>query len=92
MKTLRNIYFGIFDPHLSCSCTGLIILQTKAVQIMNFKEQLFHLNTKIILKLRDQITLQNILPVSSSINKQVPLGLDYIFRKSTLMRDFLVCN
>ena len=53
MKTLiRNIYFAKFDSHLSYSCIvwaqsintvrRLIILHKKALQVMNFKEQLFH--------------------------------------------------
>ena len=52
MKTLRNIYFAIFDSHLSSSCIvstqnidavrRLTILQKKALRIMNFKNQLFH--------------------------------------------------
>ena len=51
MKTL-NVYFATFDPYLSYSCTvwvqnidtvrRLIILQKKALQIMNFKDQLLH--------------------------------------------------
>ena len=52
MKTLRNIYLAIFVSHLSYSCIiwvqnintvrTLVILQKKALQIMNFKDQLFH--------------------------------------------------
>ena len=52
MKTLRNIYFAIFDSHLTYSCIAwtqkintvyrLIIFQKKALRIMNFKDQLFH--------------------------------------------------
>ena len=52
MKTLRNIYFAIFYSHLSYSCIvwaqnintvrRFIILQNRALQIMNFKDQLFH--------------------------------------------------
>ena len=48
MKTLRDIYFTMFDSHLTYSCivwahsintvNRLIILQKKALQIMNFKE------------------------------------------------------
>ena len=48
MKTLRNIYFAIFDSHLSYSCIvwalninivrRFIILQKKAFRIMNFKD------------------------------------------------------
>ena len=51
-ETLRNIYFAIFDSHLSYSCLvwaqnintvrRLIVLQKKALRIMNFKDQLFH--------------------------------------------------
>ena len=52
IKTLRNIYFAIFDSHLSYSCIvwtqnintvrRLTIFQKKALQIMNFKDQLSH--------------------------------------------------
>ena len=86
MKTLRNIYFAIFDSHLSYSCIvwaqnintvrRLIILQKRTLRIMNFKNQLFHssplFSSNNILKLSDKITLENILFVSKSINRQVP--------------------
>ena len=52
MKTLRNIYCTIFNSHLTYSyivwaqnnnaVNRFIILQTKALRIMNFKDQLFH--------------------------------------------------
>ena len=85
MKTLRNMYFAIFDPHLTYSCivwvqnintvNRLIILQKKALRIMNFKE-LFHssplFSENNILKFSDKITLKNILFVNKSINRQVP--------------------
>ena len=85
IKTLRNIYFAIFDSHLSYSCIvwaqnintvrRLIILQKKALQIMNFKDQLFHssplFSSNNILKFGEKITLENILFVSKSINRQV---------------------
>ena len=85
MKTLRNIYFAIFDCHLSYSSIvwaqnintvrRLIILQKRALRIMNFKDQLFHssplFSSNNILKLGDKITLENILFVSKSINRQV---------------------
>ena len=84
-KTLRNIYFAIFDSHLSYSCIvwaqnintvrRLIILQKKALRVMNSKDQLFHssplFSSNNILKFGDKITLENILFVSKSINKQV---------------------
>ena len=85
MKTLRNISFDIFDSHLRYSCivwaqnidtvTGLIILQKRALRIMNFKDQLFQSSplffSNNILKLGDKITLGNILFVSKCINRQV---------------------
>ena len=86
MKTLRNIYYAIFDPHLTYSCMVwvqnintdniLIILQKKVLCIMNFKDQLFHssplFSENNILKFTDKITLENILFVNKSINRQVP--------------------
>ena len=62
-KTLRNIYFAIFDSHLSYSCIvwaqnintirRLIVLQKKALRIINFKDQLFH---SIMISLHSQET------------------------------------
>ena len=108
IKTLRNIYYVIFDSHLTYSCivwaqsintvNRLIILQKKALHITNFKDQLFHASPLIsennILKFIDKITLKNILFVNKSINRQVPplLWLVYIFRRSTQIRNLLVCN
>ena len=74
MKTLRNIYFAIFDSHLGYSCIvwaqnintarRLIILQKRALQIMNFKDQLFDssplFSSSNILKPGDKITLLQI--------------------------------
>ena len=55
----------------------LIILQKKALRIMNFKDQLFHsspfFSSNNILKFGDKITLENILFVSKSISRQIPL-------------------
>ena len=84
-KTLRNIYFAIFDSHLSYSCIvwaqnfntirRLIIIYKKALQIMNFKDQLFHLTPRFSsnnsLKFGDKITLENILSINKSIKRQV---------------------
>ena len=72
MKTLRNIYYTIFDSHLTYSCivwaqnintvNRLIILQKKVLRIMNFKDQLFHssplFSENNILKFSEKITLQ----------------------------------
>ena len=86
MKTLINIYFVIFDSHLSCSCiawvqnistiTRLFIPQKKTCQIMNFIDQLFDSSplffSNNILKFGDKIPLENIILVSKSISRQVP--------------------
>ena len=86
MKTLRNNYYAIFDSHLPYSCmvwaeninavNRLIILQKKPLRIMNLKDQLFHssplFSENNILKFTDKITLENILFVNKSINRQVP--------------------
>ena len=89
MKTLRNNYFALFVSHLCYSCIvwtqnintvrRLTILQKKALQIMNFKDQLFHpsllFSSKNSLKFDDKITFENILFVSKSINKQALTNL-----------------
>ena len=86
MKTIKNIYYTIFDPHLTYFCNvsaqnintvnRSIILQKKALCIMNFKGQLFHssplFSENNILKFIDKITLENILFVNKSINRQAP--------------------
>ena len=85
-KTLRNIYYAIFDSHLTYSLivwaqnintvNRLIILQEKALRIMNFKDQLFHskplFSENNILNFIDKITLENILFLNKSINRHVP--------------------
>ena len=84
-KTLRNIYFAISDFHLSYSwivwaqninrVRRLIILQNKALRVINFRDQLFHssplFSSNNILKFGDKITLENILFVSKSIIRKV---------------------
>ena len=86
MKTLRNINFAIFDSHLSYSCIvwaqnintvrRLIILQKKALRIIIFKYELLHSSplffSNTILKFGGKITVENIIFVSKSTNRQVP--------------------
>ena len=85
IKTLINIYFAILDSHLSYSCIflgqnikivrRLITSRKKAFQVMKLEDQLFHssplLFSNNILNFRDKITLENIIFVSKSINRQV---------------------
>ena len=87
MKSLRSIYFAIFDSFLTCSCivrtknlndavNRLIILQKKALRIINFKDQLYDssplFSENSILKFSDNIVLEYIFYVNKSINRQVP--------------------
>ena len=79
MKTLRNIYYAIFDSHVTYSrivwaqtLIQLIDSLWKAPPIMNFKDQLFHssplFSENNFLTFIDKITLEN----NKSINRQVP--------------------
>ena len=92
MKTLRNMCFAIFDFHLTYFCivwdqnidtvNRLIILQERALRIKNFNDQLFHSSPLFpennILKFGGKITLENILFVNKSINRQVsPIFYDW---------------
>ena len=85
IKTLRNIYFLIFDSHLSYSCVlwiqnvntirRFIILPKKALQVMNVRNYLFHSSPLFtsynILKFCDKITLEIVLFISKSSNRPV---------------------
>ena len=96
-ETLRNIYFAIFDSHLSYSCIvwaqnintvrRLIVLQKKALRIMNFKD--FPSNN--ILKFGDTIRLENIIFISKSINRQVPSIFNDWFTFSKNLHRYETC-
>ena len=86
LKILRSIYFAIFDSYLSCCCLvwaqncstiqRIIILQKKAIRIINFQPRNFHTSPLFkqnsILKFQDKICLENILFVSKSLNNLLP--------------------
>ena len=86
LKILRSIYFAIFDSYLSYCCLvwaqnfstiqRIIILQKKAVRIINFQPRNFHTSPLFkqnsILKFQDKICLENILFVSKSLNNLSP--------------------
>ena len=104
MKTLRNIYCTIFDSHLTYSrivwaqninkVNRLILLQKKALRIMNLKDQLFHssplFSENNVLKFIDKITLENMLFVNKSINKPIrqvsPIFYDWFTFSGDLYR------
>ena len=80
--TLRTIYFAIFDSHINYanliwgqnlhSLSRIIILQKKALRIMNFQSRDSHssplFRSNHILKLEDKILIENILFISKSFN------------------------
>ena len=79
---LRTIYFAIFDSHINYanliwgqnlhSLSRIIILQKKALRIMNFQSRDSHssplFRSNHILKLEDKILMENILFISKSFN------------------------
>ena len=85
-KILRSIYFAIFDSHLSYCCLvwaqnfssikQILILQKKAVRIINFQPRNSHTSPlfkqNFILKFQDKICLGNILFVRKSLNNLSP--------------------
>ena len=85
-KILRSIYFAIFESHLNYSSIvwaqnpgsikRLIILQKKALRIINFKPRNCHTSPlfkeNVILKLIDKVHLENILFVNKCINNLLP--------------------
>ena len=83
---LRSIYFAIFDSYLFYCCLvwaqnfgtiqRIVILQKKAIRIINFQLRNFHTSPLFeqnsILKFQDKICLENILFVCKSLNKLSP--------------------
>ena len=81
LKILRSIYFAIFDSYLSYCCLvwaqnrgtiqRIVILQKKAVRIINFQPRNSHTSPlfkqNFILKFQDKICFENILFVSKSL-------------------------
>ena len=86
LKILRSIYFAIFDSCLSYCCLvwaqnfstiqRILILQKKAVRIINFQPRNFYTSPLFkknsILKFQDKMCLENILFVSKSLNNLSP--------------------
>ena len=86
LKILRSIYFAIFDSYLSycylvwaqnCSAIQrIVILQKKAVRIINFQPRNSHTSPLFkqssILKFQDKICLENISFVSKFLSNVSP--------------------
>ena len=83
---LRTIYFSIFDSHISYAnliwgqnlhaVSRIVILQKKALRIMNFQSRDSHssllFKSNRILKLEDKILIDNILFISKSFSNLLP--------------------
>ena len=83
---IKSIYFTICDSYLSYCCLvwaqncstiqGIVILQEKAVRIINFQPKNSHTSPLFkqnsILKFQDKICLENILFVSKCLNNLSP--------------------
>ena len=83
---LRTIYFPIFDIHLNYanliwgqnlnSVSRIVILQKKALRIMNFQSRDSHssplFKSNHILKLEDKMLIENILFINKSLNNLLP--------------------
>ena len=86
LNILKSIYFAIFDSYLPYCCLvwaqncstiqRIIILQKKAIRIINLQPRNFHTSPLFkqnsILKFQDKICLENILFVSKSLNNLSP--------------------
>ena len=84
--TLRTIYFAIFDSHINYAnliwghnvntVSRIVILQKKALRIMNFQSRDSHssplFKSNHILKLEDKILIENILFINKSFNNLLP--------------------
>ena len=82
----RSIYFAIFDSYLPYCCLvwaqncstiqHIIILQKKAIRIINLQPRNFHTSPLFkqnsILKFQDKICLENILFISKTLNNLSP--------------------
>ena len=81
LKILRSIYFAIFDSYLSYCCLvwaqncstiqQIIILQKKAIRIINFHTSHL-LKQNSILKFQHKICLENILFISKTLHNLSP--------------------
>ena len=92
-KILTSIYFAVLNSYLSYCCLvwyqncstiqRIVILQKKAIRIINFKPRNFHtihlFKQSTILKFQDKICLDNILLVSKSLNKLSPSVFNTVF-------------
>ena len=83
---LRTVYFAIFDSHINYAnlirgqnlhaVNRIVILQKKALRIMNFQPRDSHssplFKSNHILKLEDKILIENILFINKSLNNLLP--------------------
>ena len=96
-KILRSIYFAIFESYLPYCCPvwaqnfgniqRIVILQTKAIRIINFQPRNSHkiplFKQNSTLKFQDKISLENISFVSKSLNNLSPSSFNTWFSFSS---------
>ena len=106
LKILRSIYFAIFDSYLSYCCLvwvqnystiqRIIILQKKAVRIINLQPRNFHTSPLFkqnsILKFQDKICLENILFISKTLNNLSPSGFNTWFSFSSDQHNYEISS
>ena len=97
LKILRSIYFAIFDSYLSYCCLvwaqncstiqRIIILQKKAIRIINFQPRNFHTSPLFKqnsnLKFQDKICFENILFITKTLNNLSPSVFNAWFSSSS---------
>ena len=102
LRILRSIYFATFDSYLSYCCLvcaqnfstiqRILILQKKAVRIVNFQKRNFHTSPLFkqnsILKFQNKICLENILFVCKSLNNLSPSILNTWFSFSSEQHNY----
>ena len=107
LKTVREIYFAIFESHLkyACqiwgqkgnpACDRLITLQNNAMRIITFSP--FRTSSKPlfnnmkILNFRNQVDLQNCLLVHSQLTSTIPVALVNLFVQKIKLHNYSTRN
>ena len=105
-KILRSIYFAIFDSYLSYCCLvwaqncstiqRIVILQKKAIRIINFQSRNSHTShlfkQSSILKIQDKICLENILFICKYSNNLSPSVFNNWFRFSSDQHNYEISS
>ena len=102
VKTLKTIYYTIFDSHInyvnvilaqnSNALNRLSVLQKKAPRTISFQPRDCHLSSRLekqnLLKFEDKIQLENVLFVSKYFNNILPSIFDNWFTLCSNMHNY----